>query len=181
MNALQDGFPGLTVFLTFGHSLPRHKSGMGQKALADCDYGLLAPFLDGMIAAARGDTTLVDGFELSYGYKEAARFEGAYQLMKQGVLPIVADPAQYARVVRAGFGLWLDYDWRARGWDTSDPTRNYFTPAAFEASLQAALARSDQYVWIYTETPRWFSEEDKPVKLPEAYVEAIQRARRATR
>jgi hypothetical protein len=154
---------------------------MGQKPLADCDYGLLAPFLDGMIAAARGDTTLVDGFELSYGYKEPARFEAAYQLMKQGVLPIVADPKQYARVVRAGFGLWLDYDWRARGWDASDAARNYFTPVAFEASLKTALERSDQYVWIYTETPRWFSENDQRVKLPEAYVEAIERARGETR
>jgi hypothetical protein len=179
MEALQDGFPGLTVFLTFGHSLPRTESQGGKKPLADCDYGLLAPFLDGMIAAAQGDTRLVDGFELSYGYQDAARFDAAYQLMKQGVLPIVADPVKYARVVSAGFGLWMDHDWRRKGWDTSDPTRNYFTPAAFEASLKSALERSDQYVWIYTETPRWWSEEGKRVQLPDAYVEAIARARSA--
>jgi hypothetical protein len=179
MEALQDGFPGLTVFLTFGHSLPRTQSRGGKKPLADCDDGLLAPFLDGMIAAAQGDTRLVDGFELSYGYKDPARFDQAYQLMKQGVLPIVAEPAQYARVVSAGFGLWLDYDWRTKRWDPQDPARNYFTPGAFEASLKAALGRSDQYVWIYTETPRWWSEEGTRVQLPDAYVEAIRRARNA--
>jgi hypothetical protein len=181
MEALQDGFPGLTVFLTFGQSLPRTESQGGKKPLADCDYGLLAPFLDGMIAAAQGGTRLVDGFELSYGYRDAARFEEAYQLMKQGVLPIVADPVQYARVVSAGFGLWMDYDWRRQGWDTTDPTKNYFTPAGFEASLNAALERSDHYVWIYTETPRWWSEEGKRVQLPDVYVEAVERARSAQR
>jgi hypothetical protein len=179
MEALQDGFPGLTVFLTFGHSLPRTESQGGKKPLGDCDYGLLAPFLDGMIAAARGDARFVDGFELSYGYKDAARFEEAHQLMKQGVLPIVADPVKYARVVSAGFGLWMDYDWRRKGWDAMDPTKNYFTPAAFEASLKAALERSDRFVWIYTEMPRWWSEEAKRVQLPDAYVEAVARARSA--
>jgi hypothetical protein len=178
MEALQDGFPGLTVFLTFGYSLPRTESRKGNtnKPLADCDYGLLAPFLDGMIAAAQGDTRLVDGFELSYGYKDADRFDQAYMLMKQGVLSIVADPVEYARVGSAGFGLWLDYQWRTKGWDPGDPTRNYFTPVALEASLRAALGRSDQYVWIYTETPRWWTEEETRVQLPEAYVEAIRRA-----
>jgi hypothetical protein len=177
MAAFQDGYPDLTLLLTFGHSLPRTESQGGRKPLAECDYGLLGPLLDGMIEAATGGTRLVDGFELSYGYKEIAKFEDGYRLMKTGVLPIVANPARYARVVSAGFGLWLDYDWRKQGWDTTDPTRNYFSPEAFEASLRAALARSDQYVWIYTESPRWWSETGNSVKLPASYVEAIRRAR----
>jgi hypothetical protein len=179
MDAFQEGFPGLTVFLTFGHSLARTESQGGKKPLAACDNGLLAPFLDGMLAAARGDTRLVDGFELSYGYKDAARFDEAHRLMKQGVLPVVADPERYARVVSAGFGLWLDFDWRKYGWDAARPAQNYFTPAAFEASLRAALERSDRYVWIYTETPRWWTAEENRVQLPDAYVEAIKRARAA--
>jgi len=43
----QAGFPDLTVLLTFGHSLPRTKSRGGQVPLSKCEYGLLAPFLDG--------------------------------------------------------------------------------------------------------------------------------------
>ena len=177
MSAFQGGFPDLTVFLTFGHSLPRRESDGGRKPLSACDYGLLAPFLDGMVAAARGKARLVDGFEPSYGYREKARFDSAYRLMKEGVLPIVADPDGYRRVVSAGFGLWMDHDWRKLGWDASDPSKNYFTPEGFGSSLRWALERSDRYVWIYTETPRWWSEEGDRVKLPDAYDRAIRRAR----
>ncbi len=178
MRAFQDGFPGLTVFLTFGHTLSRTESDGGKKTLAECDYGLLAPFLDGLVDAAQGRTRIVDGFELSYGYKDAAQFDAGYRLMKEGVLPIVGDREKYNQVVSAGFGLWLDYDWRKKGWDENDPSKNYFTPESFEASLRNALARTDEYVWIYTETPRWWSDGGKRVKPPEGYETAIRRARR---
>jgi len=98
--------------------------------------------------------------------------------MKEGVLPVVADPAKYGRVVSAGFGLWMDFDWRKRDWDEDDPSRNYFTPEAFGASLRRALERSDEYVWVYTESPRWWSDGGGRVKLPDAYEQAIRRARR---
>ena len=128
MEAFQAGFPDLVVLLTFGHSLPWVESGRGKKPLAETDYGLLAPFLDGMVEAARGKTKIVDGHELSYGYKTAARFAEAHATIKEGVAPIVADRAAYARVVSAGFGLWLDFDWRKQGWNVDDPSKNYFTP-----------------------------------------------------
>jgi hypothetical protein len=178
MSAFQEGFPGLTVLLTFGHSLPRTKSRGGQVPLSGCDYGLLAPFLDGMVEAAEGGSRVVDGFELSYGYRDRAKFDEGYRLMKEGVLPIVADGQKYGRVTSAGFGLWLDYDWRKEGWEAVDPSKNYFTPGSFEASLRRALERSDEFVWIYTETPRWWTEEGRRIKLPDAYDAAIRRARR---
>ena len=60
MSALQGGYPGLTVFLTFGHSLPFVLSDGGRRPLADTHYGLLAPFLDGLVEAARGGTRIID-------------------------------------------------------------------------------------------------------------------------
>jgi len=177
MAAFQEGFPDLTVLLTFGHSLPRTESGGGKIPLAETSYGLLAPFLDGMVGAAEGRSRLVDGFELSYGYREPSRFDEGLRLMKQGVLPIVADREKFARVSSAGFGLWLDYDWRKHGWDAADPSKNYFSPEAFGTSLRRALEQGDEFVWIYTETPRWWSDEGKRVKLPDAYDAAIRRAR----
>ena len=178
MRAFQEGFPGLTILLTFGHSLPRKESEGGKKPPAETDYGLLAPFLDGLVDEARGKTRIVDGFELSYGYRELAKFDEGYRQMKEGVLPIVADPAKYRQFVSAGFGLWMDYDWRKEGWDEGNPSRNYFTPETFEASLRHAINRSDEYVWIYTETPRWWTEGGGRVKLPDAYDGAIRRARK---
>ena len=178
MDAFQEGFPDLTVFFTFGHSLPWRLSGNGKKPLAECSYGLLAPFLDGAVDAARGKARLVDGYELSYGYRKRADFAGGHALMKKGVLPIVADPEKYGRVVSGGFGIWLDNDWRRRGWSDKDEEKNYFRPATFEASVRAALELSDEYVWVYTETPRWWSDQGKPIKLPEAYAAALRRARK---
>lgn len=50
--------------------------------------------------------------------------------------------------------------------------KNHFTPDEFEAAVRAALQRSDEYVWVYTEQPRWWTNE----KLPAAYVEAVEQA-----
>ncbi len=178
MAAVQDGYPDLVVVLTFGPSLPRREMLRSSKPLAEVEYGLLVPFLDGMVEAVRGKTRIVDGFELSYGYKADRQFDEGRELMTEGVAPIVADPPSYRRVVSPAFGIWLDYDWRKTGWDVADPSRNYFTPAGFEASVRAALERSDEFVWIYSETPRWWSAEGGPVKLPAAYEEALRRSRR---
>ena len=54
MAAFQEGFPGLTVLWTFGHSLVWRQSDGGKKPLEQCRDGLLAPFLDGMIEARKG-------------------------------------------------------------------------------------------------------------------------------
>lgn len=178
MDAFQEGYPDLTLFLTFGYSLPWKQSDGGKKPLADCRYGLLAPFLDGLVDAARGKTRIVDGHELSYGFKDPARFPKAAKTIHTGLKAIVASPEKYDPVISAGFGIWLDYDWRNQGWDAADPSRNYFTPEAFEASVRSALDAADEFVWIYTETPRWWSPEGKPRKLPEHYAEALKRVRR---
>ena len=179
MAALQEGYPDLTVFLTFGDSLLWKQGEHGKTPMAECPYGLLVPFLDGMIGAARGRTRIVDGHELSYGYRDARAFLDARHAIVRDAAALAADRAAYSRVVSAGFGLWLDYDWRKKGWDTQDPGKNYFSPAGFEIALRAALEQSDEYVWIYTETPRWWSAKGPSVALPPAYVDAIRRARTA--
>jgi hypothetical protein len=179
MAALQEGDPDLTVFLTFGASLAWKQCAQGQKPMAECPDGLLVPFLDGMIEAARGGARIVDGHELSYGYRDARAFLDARRAIVRDAAALAADRAAYGRRVSAGFGLWLDYDWRKNGWDTEDPGKNYFSPAGFEIALRAALEQSDEYVWIYTEKPRWWSAKGASVALPPAYVDAIRRARAA--
>jgi hypothetical protein len=180
MQAFENGFPGLKVFLTFGYSLPWSESQGGKKSLADCHYGLLAPFLDGMVQAASGSTRLVDGYEISYGYRDVTRFEPAYQTMQARLLPIVGDPDKYRRVFSFAFGIWLDHDWRKSGWNVEDLSKNFYTPEGFERSVRQALAVSDEYVWVYAETPRWWSATDGPERLPAAYIEAVRLARQAT-
>ena len=178
MAALQEGYPDLTLMVTFGPSLVWVQSHEGKTPLADCDYGLLVPFFDGMIETAKGSTRIVDGHEPSYGYQDRTQFDRAYETMSVKAAGLMADPAAYRRAVSPGFGLWLDYNWRAKGWKTDHPQSNHFTPEGFQASLRAALERADEYVWIYSETPRWWSATGKSVALPPAYVDAIRSARR---
>ena len=177
MEAFQAGYPNLTVLLTYGYSLPWHESQAGRKPLADCSYGLLAPFIDGLVEGAAAGVKIVDGYELSYGYKEPRQFAEAAETMRRGLLPIVKDREKYARLLSIGFGIWMDRNWREVGWNTEDFAKNHFTPATFETSVRAALMNADEYVWIYTETPRWWSPEGKPVKLPAAYDAALRAAR----
>jgi len=177
MQAFQEGYPGLTVFLTFGYSLPWLESYSGKGSLADVHYGLLAPLMDGLSEAAKGGTRIVDGHETAYGFKTAAQYVAAREATAEDLLPIVRDPQKYHQVVSIGFGIWLDKDWRKKAWDTEDFSKNYFSPAVFEASVREALKQADEYVWIYSETPRWWSEDGKPVKLPQAYDAALRKAK----
>lgn len=177
MEAFQEGFPDLTVFLTFGYSLPMAETNTVPEKLATTSYGLLKPLLDGMFEAAKGKAIIVDGFEISYGYKDPKEFDDAVVIEKQKALPMIADVAKFKQYGQLGFGIWMDQDWRKYGWDVADVTKNYFTAEQFESSVRKALDTADQYVWIYTETPRWWSEpEGKPVKLPKAYEDALRRA-----
>jgi hypothetical protein len=75
-------------------------------------------------------------------------------------------------LVQAGFGIWMDCDWRGVGWHLDDLSKNHFTPAEFQGAVRSALETSDEYVWIYTEQPRWWTNE----KLPKEYVEALRNA-----
>ena len=99
MAAIQEGFPDLTVMLTFGPSLlcihapdvfvPRevHR------------YGLLVPFVDGLIDGTKGQTRIVDGFEPSYGYREATRYKEARELITNKAAPQMANPPAYRRLI----------------------------------------------------------------------------------
>ena len=172
MSAFQEGYPDLIVFMTWAYSLPHQQAGGNDPAkLAGVDYGLLKPFLDGMFEVAAGKTKIVDGFESSYSYKEAGQFDEAMKLMKS------ACPTPERASM--GFGLWMDYDWRNKGWDEKDFSKNHFTPEQFEKSLKKALETADEFVWVYTETPRWWGAKGQE-KLPAEYVEAVKRAKAAS-
>ncbi len=176
MQAFQQGWPDVTVFLTFGYSLPWSNSRAGKKSLADTNYGLLAPFLDGMMEVAKKGQ-IVDGAETAYSFNDPAKFAAHYQTLKEDLLPVVAEPKRYQENISIGFGIWLDCDWRKKGWTVDDPGKNHYTPEMFERSVREALKVADEYVWIYSEQPKWWANDGKPEKLPEAYVGALRRAK----
>ena len=167
MATLQEGMPGLTVLLTFGPSYVLSKAEKAKIEPKETEYGLLVPFVEGMAAALKGRSRLIDGHEPSYGYRRPEQFDAALARIRKG-------PPN----LEAGFGLWLDYDWIANGWHLDDLEKNHFSPSRFEKAVRAALERSDEIVWIYTENPRWWTNDGSTVKLPAEYEAALRSARR---
>ena len=47
-------------------------------------------------------------------------------------------PERYKKRVQAGFGIWMDNDWRKKGWNVEDFTKNRFGPAEFERGYPEA-------------------------------------------
>jgi ribulose bisphosphate carboxylase small subunit len=170
--AVNKEFPDITVLLTFGYEVSRWKAEKpGDRSTAA--YGLLADFLDGVLEACTKETVLVDAWEFAYPYKERKQFDEAYWTITKKALELTAVPEKYKAQVRAGFGVWMDH--KRKGWDTADFSKNYFSPAEFEAAVRSALEVSDGYVWVYSERPKWWSKE----MLPKEYVEALAKARKA--
>ncbi len=164
--------PNITILLTFGYPITRPRP--GEKDRSESDYGLWADFLDGMLSACAPGTRIVDAFENSYGYRRPEQFERAYRTIKEKALGWTGEKEAYRRHVQAGFGIWMDNDWNKHGWNATDFSKNYFKPEGFGESVRLALQRSDEYVWIYTEKPRWWTNEN----LPAAYVKALEAARK---
>ncbi len=177
MEAFQRGYPGLTVFLTGAYSYVWRQMHRRPFPLHQMRYGMLPSFLDGMLDVAEGKSRFIDGYEAAYGFRSPSEFPKAYQAMKHGCLPIVADQAKYSKYFSCSFGIWMDWRSDKLGWSTKDLAKNGHPPKQFQALVTRALEVADEYVWIFTYAPRWWAAPDgKPVKVPAAYETALKRA-----
>jgi hypothetical protein len=178
MQAFQEGYPDVQIMLTYAYGLSLVQERYHRKHPGTPQYALLAPMLDGMIDAATGSSKIIDGYEHAYGYKTSAEFDNARKEMHGADLLSVAkaDPAKLKKHLALGYGLWLDFGWRDKGWDPVDAEKNYFTPQSLEQSVRLALESSDEYVWLYHENPQWWSPTGKRNALPPAYDQALRRA-----
>jgi len=187
--AVVSAYPDITLILAFGPGA----TCFGRGPLPERIYGLLGAFVDGLLAGAGGQATVVEGFELSYPYRSCDRFQEAYAHLRGPCRGLSLDPVKYDRWLDIGFGIWLDYDSVRTCQDPQvagrpcrwfDPSlypaeqRYLVDPQQFARAVASARAVSDGYVWIYTEQPKWWTEESPLGKnLPDAYVRALQRGR----
>ncbi len=176
MEAFQEGYPDLTVFMSLGYSGAWYYA-QGGKPLKELEYGLLAPFMDGMTEAVKGRTKIVDGYEIGY-YLQPETLHFGYKAMDRDLLGIVADPKKYRRVTSLGIGLWMDKNHAT--WNVKEVGKNHWPPEKFETLVRTALEQSDEYVWVYSDKiPQWWAEPDgKPVNIPPAYPAALWKARK---
>jgi hypothetical protein len=155
MRALNRGYPGITILYTWGLTyIPQSHD---QRALSEHIYGLMIPFLEGMIAAADAETSLVDAFEGAYRFEQEDQFQAAYNLIKVATRDAYTrDTKRYGETVTAGFGLWADHDCTDEGL-LPQGCPGGFTPDSFKQAAQLALRYSDRYVWIYSERINWYT------------------------
>ncbi len=170
IRAINREYPDITILCLYGHSLPYVQS--KSKGLENADYALLAPFYDGVCEAASPRTTLVDGFEFSYGYQNKDQFPEARKTVLEDCKSISTSPRSFAKHVRCGFGIWVDLDSAHIPWNAQDFSKNYWTPERLRASLAYAMESSDGYVWVYTERIGWWSG-----SVPAEYVNALSLAK----
>lgn len=168
MQAVNAEYPDITMMLTYGYSI----TGVGTDR-SKAVYGLLKAFLDGMFEVAASKTTIVDGWEGAYAYRHHKQYVAAADMMRRKMAAECAVPDKYRRHLRVAFGVWMDQNFRRYGWNLQDFERNYFTPEEFAYTLFAGLNVSDEYVWVYTEKPLWWTH----TRVPTAYRLALRRAK----
>jgi hypothetical protein len=182
MQVLQQEFPGVKVLSTFQLSYlsdfldePDPKKRMLQ--LSTAQYGLLAPFFNGMLDASPPNTSLVDGNEQSYYYSKPESFFESYKLIKEKLLTFVApeNHSKYALQVEVGQALYIDQLFAMRQ-PIESLLSYYLTPQErakwLEHNTYYALSTSDKYVWCYSEEMNWWQN-----KVPIGAEEAIRSAR----
>lgn len=206
MNAFQEEYPDVIIMLSFGHSV-NYKYGYpggynlenpgpngwpmwsnDPNKLQFFSYGLLSPFIDGMVDVVNPKVKLIDGSEYTYFFIREREFISARKIFNEKVLPFVADKEKYLKAFSLGFGIWMDGYGRDENkdpllhepgrWNDHIPTENYWQPAELQMALTNALKYTDEYVWLYNEAvpPNFWAE--KP-NVPPVYIEAIKNARKA--
>ena len=161
MTAIASSMSKVVILSLYAYSAPHNYLRTG-RALANVPYGLLPAFYDGVLELMPHEGRLVDGYEPAYFFKRRSQFLDGYKKIAEA-RTLSTFPDLYEKKVSAGFGLWIDYK--------RNP--NYFTPKEFETAVRDALEVSDEYVWIYSNGPRFFP----PAGVSPSYIEALASAR----
>jgi hypothetical protein len=134
------------------------------------EYGLMAPFLDGMLEAATSKIEFIDGNEFSYYYKSPLDFYRSYHHLRHEAKLYVAPElrGKFDSNVKASQALYVDYTMNLR------PDLHKVSPAVnmspearlryFEHNLYYALQSSDEYVWMYGENVNWYNQKVPQIK-----------------
>ena len=196
MRAINASFPGVRIYLLHAWERVLWEVADDLDRLKEAKYGLLIPFLDGMLEAADEDTIIMDGIENGYYLEERVDFQNKVDRVMRYGPRISAVPKHFRKKVRTGFGIWVD---RNRKWFPADIEKNFWSPEKIRKVVTNALIASDGFVWIYTERATfwldsptaklgggiklstgvgnhiWRNEEIK--WMPRAYWQAIEKAR----
>ena len=169
MTALNAEYPDITVFLSFGY----YSFGPAGVQRATTQYGLAANFVDGLLDAATDTTKIIDGWEISYYFTRREQFSVVKAMMSKELVAFSGNAAQYQKLVRPAFAVYMDRGYAVHGWNAELWWLNAFSPVQLQTQLEYAFEATDQYVWLYSEHPKWWTNEN----LSPDYIEAVRAAR----
>jgi hypothetical protein len=162
MRAVNAEFPNIKILCLFGPSFTHSYLAAGSHR-----YRLLAPFIDGMCQVATPGSQIIDGFETSYGYRTPISFDKGRETQLAS-FDTFQHKQDFDRVMRVGFGLWMDNNSGHLGWHPDEPLLNHFQPDTWQTAINSALTRTDEYVWVWHERYDLWSGKD----LPDTYMKA---------
>ena len=171
MRAMQAEYPDITILSLFLNAyviVPRFRSepafGLDDPklSLVHNPYALLPYFLDGWLDVANEGVTIVDGNERAYYYNSPLEFDEVASLIENEGAELVspANRDTYRRQVQVGSAVFLDA--------YRDDFPSQFQPdlpdgtswgELFRRNLVDAMRTSDEYVWLYGEGGRLWSQE----------------------
>jgi hypothetical protein len=180
MKAIQREFPDIQFFLPLGwSSAPRFSSYLPLDTASDkIRFGLIPPFLDGMLDVSLPEVEFHTDAEITYNEiaRRGYQYWRAYARKGDGS-KVSQFPAKYQKQAKVAFGIWMDATNTGKTWNLTDFDANFFSPEKFKSALSDALEETDEYVWIYSQQPRFF-----PLyKVPDAYFKSMEEARQSVK
>ena len=170
MRAMQAEYPDITILSLFLNSyviVPRYRSepafGLDDPklSLVHNPYALLPYFLDGWLDVANEGVTIVDGNERAYYYNSPLEFDTIASLIEDEGAELVSprNRDKYRRQVQVGSTVFLDaYEESFPDQFQPDLPEGTSWAELFGQNLADALRTTDEYVWLYAEGGRLWSE-----------------------
>ncbi len=149
------------------------------RVLTKAKYGLKPAFIDGMLDAVPPTMTLVDGLEDAYRFNSEREFLAGHNWITSANGPAIRfvsaeNRYKYRAQVQAGFGIFLDMYTvdESNGWymDKKGDT----SVKRLQKNVMAALAAADQYVWVYGQNHKWWSNPFMDNWMEEQFGNAVQ-------
>ncbi len=181
MRAFERAYPGITILSLYAFSafeIPPNATYQSAHASLETNgsLGLYAAFTEGMLEAASDQAVLIDGNETSYYHFHPNDFDAArtYALNDAQVFVAPALHAKFNRQFKFSNAIYID------------GTMNFFDSARFFGyylqndverynliahNIYHGLRVSDEFVWVYSETPNWWTR-----TLPNGDLSALENA-----
>lgn len=178
--------PDIVVMISHGYG-DIHAFGGDSESLQTNNYGLMPPFLDGMLEGCTPRATVVHGGEATYSHMTYAALKHYVDVQRIQTSRLCTVPELAKKHFRYATALWPDFRSDRDGFDMSSFSRNHFTPDKLKHAFHNAMAASDKYVWTWDMQVHWWptfnhaesrrSRDEYRRVFPDDYLQALSRSR----